>query len=155
LLAKRTCAAFINAGSSSEYGSNCTAPPEDATCAPNSHYAVSKVAIANYLQYMGKHSNFPCVNLRLYAVYGPFEDTSRLVPTLLHHALAGNLPPFVDPSTSRDFIHVDDVSAAFIAAAAAMRPALYGQSFNIGTGIKTTIAELAETTRRVFAIAQE
>src|SRR4029078_5890176 len=78
LLAKRTCAAFVHAGSSSEYGANCAAPPEDAACIPNSHYAASKVSAATYLQYMGKYCNFPCINLRLYAVYGPFEDTSRL-----------------------------------------------------------------------------
>lgn len=155
LLAKRTCAAFVHAGSSSEYGANCSGPPEDSACEPNSHYAVSKVAVASYLQYMGKYLNFPCANLRLYAVYGPYEDTSRLVPTLLHHALAGNLPPFVDPHTSRDFIHVDDVCAAFIRAATSMQPGLYGESFNIGTGIKTTIADLAETTRRVFGVSAE
>lgn len=155
LLAKRTCAAFIHAGSSSEYGSNCSAPAEDSVCEPNSHYAVSKVAIACYLRHMGKYRNFPCANLRLYAVYGPYEDTSRLIPTLLRNALAGKLPPFVDPRTSRDFIHVDDVCAAFISAAAAMHPGLYGESFNIGTGVKTTIADLAEATRRIFGVTEK
>jgi dolichol-phosphate mannosyltransferase len=155
LLAKRTCAAFVHAGSSSEYGSNCSAPSEDEALLPNSHYAVSKGAVASYLLYMGKHSNFPCANLRLYSVYGPYEDTSRLIPTLLHNALAGKLPPFVDPRTSRDFVHVDDVSAAFVCAATAMRPAIYGESFNIGTGVKTTIAELADVTRRIFGVNAE
>ncbi len=155
LLEGRPFAAFVHAGSSSEYGTNCTAPSEDSPCEPNSHYAVSKVAVASYLQYMGKHKSFPCANLRLYAVYGPFEDTSRLIPNLLREALAGRLPPFVDPRTSRDFIHVDDVVAAFVRTAISMQPELYGDSFNIGTGIKTTIAELAETTRRVFNVAAE
>jgi len=155
LLAKRTCAAFIHAGSSSEYGGNCSAPAEDSMCEPNSHYAVSKVAVASYLRYMGKYRNFPCANLRLYAVYGPYEDSARLIPTLLRNALAGKLPPFVDPRTSRDFIYVGDVCAAFIRAAAAMHPGLYGESFNIGTGVKTTIADLAETTRRVFGVNEE
>ena len=155
LLAARPFAAFIHAGSSSEYGTNCTAPSEDSVCEPNSPYAVSKVALAGYLRFMGKQREFPCVNLRLYAVYGPLEDTSRLFPNLLRQALAGKLPPFVDARTSRDFIHVDDVCAAFIMAAAKMHPGLYGESFNIGTGIKTTIAELADVTRRVFGVTAE
>ena len=50
---------------------------------------MSKVAIANYLHYMGKQRGFPAVNLRLYSVYGPLEDTSRLLPTLLREASAG------------------------------------------------------------------
>ncbi len=95
------------------------------------------------------HGQVPAFPLRqslaaVFAVYGPFEDTSRLIPTLLRNAVSGNLPPFVDARTSRDFIHVDDVCAAFVAAATAMRPALYGESFNIGTGVKTTIAELLQ-----------
>ena len=155
LLAAQPFAAYIHAGSSSEYGTNCAAPSEDSVCEPNSPYAVSKVAIAGYLRFMGKQRSFPCTNLRLYAVYGPLEDTSRLFPNLLRQALARKLPPFVDARTSRDFIHVDDVCAAFIMAAAKIHPGLYGENFNIGTGIKTTIAELAEVTRRVFGVAAE
>jgi dolichol-phosphate mannosyltransferase len=155
LMEGRPFAAFVHAGSSSEYGTNCSAPKEDSVCLPNSHYAVSKVAVATYLNYMGKHKNFPCANLRLYAVYGPYEDTSRLIPNVLRQALSGSLPPFVDARTSRDFIHVDDVVSAFVRTATSMQPELYGESFNIGTGIKTTIAELAATTKRVFDVSVE
>ena len=155
LLAQRPFSAYIHAGSSSEYGTNCAAPAENSFCEPNSHYAVSKVSIANYLRYIGKQRNFPCVNLRLYSVYGPLEDTSRLIPSLLRQALEGKLPPFVDPRTSRDFIHVDDVCAAFIMAAAKMHPGLYGENFNLGTGKKTTIAELAEITIQEFHLGVE
>jgi polyisoprenyl-phosphate glycosyltransferase len=151
-LASRPIAAFIHAGSSSEYGANCAAPGEDAECSPNSHYAVSKLSTATFLRYAGKQRNFPCVNLRLYSVYGPLEDTSRLIPNVIRQGLAGRLPPFVDARTSRDFIHVDDVCAAFILAAAKMNPGLYGEHFNIGTGKKTTIGELAELVRSLFGI---
>jgi nucleoside-diphosphate-sugar epimerase/glycosyltransferase involved in cell wall biosynthesis len=155
LLSLRSFAAYVHAGSSSEYGTNCSAPSESVLCAPNSHYAVSKVAVSNYLWYVGKQRNFPCVNLRLYSVYGPLEDTSRLIPNVVGHALKGKLPPLVDPRTSRDFVYVDDVCAAFIMAAAKMHPGLYGESFNIGTGQKTTIAELVEITKAVFSVEDE
>ena len=152
MLAARPFAAYIHAGSSSEYGTNCAAPLESSVCEPNSPYAVSKAALAGYLYFMGKQREFPCVNLRLYSVYGPLEDTSRLIPNLLRQALAGKLPPLVDAHISRDFIHVDDVCAAFIMAAAKIHPGIYGENFNIGTGIKTTIAELADVTRRLFGV---
>ena len=154
-LAEYSLAAFVHAGSSSEYGTNCASPPETGPRDPNSHYAVSKGAISDFLHFVGKHRAMPCVNLRLYSVYGPLEDTSRLIPNLLRQALAGRLPPFVDPRTSRDFIHVKDVCRAFINAALRMHPDIYGESFNIGSGIRTTIAELAQTTRQAFAVAQE
>jgi dolichol-phosphate mannosyltransferase len=79
-LSQRPFAAFVHAGSSSEYGTNCSAPSEDGELQPNSHYAVSKVATSNYLQYCGKFRQLPVVNLRLYSVYGPLEDTARLIP---------------------------------------------------------------------------
>jgi dolichol-phosphate mannosyltransferase len=152
LLCDNPISVFVHAGSSSEYGANSAAPLESSHCEPNSAYAVSKVAIATYLHYMGKHRNFPCINLRLYSVYGPLEDTSRLIPNLLRKALSGDLPPFVDPSTSRDFVYIDDVCEAFIIAATKMNPSIYGESFNIGTGVKTTISELANITKNVFGI---
>src|SRR5579863_40083 len=154
-LANKPISAFVHAGSSSEYGINCTAPSEDDTCEPNSHYAVSKLSIAEYLRYMGKQRSFPCVNLRLYSVYGPLEDTSRLIPNLIRKGLAGSLPPFVDPRTSRDFVYVDDVCAAFILAAAKMHPGLYGEHFNIGSGKKTTIGELAGLARNLFRVKED
>ncbi|RYG10454.1 MAG: glycosyltransferase, partial [Burkholderiales bacterium] len=65
------------------------------------------------------------------------------------------LPPFVDPRTSRDFIHVDDACAAFVMAAVKLHPQIYGESFNIGSGRKTSIAELAAVTKTLFSVAQE
>lgn len=155
ILATRSISAFIHAGSSSEYGTHCSAPLEDAYCDPNSHYSVSKVAISNYLHFMGKHHHFPCATLRLYSVYGPLEDTSRLIPNVLRCAAVKKLPPFVDKETSRDFVHVDDVCDAFIMAAAKMHPGIYGDLFNIGTGIKTTIEDLAKLVKKIFNIDEE
>ncbi len=148
-------AAYVHAGSSSEYGANSAAPDETDRCFPNSHYSVSKVCAATYLTYMGKTFAFPAVNLRLYSAYGPLEDSSRLIPNLVRKGLAGSFPPFVDRETSRDFVYIDDVSAAFIQAATRMQPDIYGEDFNIGSGRKTTVAELAEIARATFAIAEE
>jgi len=150
----RPFAAYVHAGSSSEYGSNSAGPRESDLCIPNSDYAASKVAIASYLRYAGKHRAFPCVNLRLYSVYGPLEDTSRLIPNLVAKALTGTYPPFVSPEISRDFVYVQDVCEAFVKAAAKMNPGIYGEDFNIGSGTKTTIGELADIARQEFNLQE-
>ena len=153
-LAARPIAAFVHAGSSSEYGANSAAPLESDACAPNSHYAVSKVAAADFLHYFGKQQAFPCVNLRLYSVYGPLEDPSRLIPNLLRTALDGGLPPLVDPDISRDFVYVDDVCEAFVrpprAASGPLRRVLQHRQRP-----KTTIRDLAELARETFGIDAE
>lgn len=154
-LEARSVAFFVQAGSSSEYGDNAAGPSEDAPPAPNSDYAVSKVSAAHLVHYYGKRRRLPCANLRLYSVYGPFEDPSRLVPNLIRHGLSGEYPPFVNPDVSRDFVYADDVTEAFVDAALNLGPAGYGESFNIGTGRKTTIGEVAEAARELFGIAAD
>ena len=144
--------AYVHAGSSSEYGLNAAGPAEDSPLLPNSHYAVSKAATAHAIAYYGKLRGMPVVNLRLYSVYGPYEDSSRLIPVLCEHALRGSLPTFARAEVSRDFIHVDDVVNAFVQAALAMSPEVAGESLNIGSGVRTTLRELAAATREIFDI---
>lgn len=155
LCAEVGISAYVHAGSSSEYGTNASAPSEDGSCHPNSHYAVSKLASAKFLEHMGKHRGFPCIHLRLYSVYGPLEDTSRLVPSVVKCALAGTLPPLVDALTSRDFVFVEDACRAFVLAASHMNPDLHGEILNIGSGRKTTIGEFADLAKSLFGVAGE
>ncbi|MBI4425121.1 MAG: NAD-dependent epimerase/dehydratase family protein [Elusimicrobia bacterium] len=143
---------FIHAGSSSEYGDNSAGPNERDFPMPNSGYAVSKLGAAHLLYYFGKKKGLPCANLRLYSVYGPLEDASRLIPTLVRRGVEGGYPPFVDPEVTRDFVYVDDACEAFVDAALALRPGDYGESFNIGTGRRMTIREAAEAAREVLEI---
>jgi polyisoprenyl-phosphate glycosyltransferase len=154
-LSHTSIAAFVHAGSSSEYGTNSSFAQEDAFCDPNSHYSVSKIAAANYLRFMGKHHKFPSVHLRLYSVYGALEDTSRLIPTLLKNALMGTLPQFVRGDVSRDFVHVSDACHAFVSAALSISPSNYGEIFNVCSGNKTTIAELVAIARDAFNVQEE
>jgi dolichol-phosphate mannosyltransferase len=145
-------ACYVHSGSSSEYGDNASGPAETDLPSPNSDYAVSKVAAANLLFYYGKKKKFPCANLRLYSVYGPLEDSSRLIPQIVRSGLEGKYPELVNPEISRDFVYIDDVCEAFLDTAANLKPADYGDSFNIGSGQKTTIADVAKASAEIFGI---
>ncbi len=153
-LAQSQVACYIHAGSSSEYGDHAAGPGEDDLPEPNSDYAVSKVACANLLRFYGKKRALPCANLRLYSVYGPLEDSARLIPTVVRAGAEGTLPPFVHPDISRDFVYVDDVCEAFIDTALNLQPGDWGNSFNIGSGRKTTIGEVAQAAAQIFEITQ-
>ncbi len=154
-LATRGIAAYIHSGSSSEYGDRASAPAEDSLPTPNSDYAVSKAASAGLLYYYGRKHRVPCANLRLYSIFGPMEDASRLIPALIREGTAGRLPPFVHPDISRDFVYVDDACEAFVDAALELDESSYGDSFNVGTGRKTTIGEVATAARSLFGIEAE
>lgn len=154
-IAEHPVKAFVNAGSSSEYGLNGSAPGEAEPLRPNSHYAVSKAGVSHLIHYFGVVRKVPCINLRLYSVYGPYEDSSRLVPNLVEHGLRDRFPPLVSPDIARDFVHTDDVVYAFALAAQGLvsnPDRIAGNSYNIGTGRKTTIRDMAALSRTVFGM---
>jgi len=154
-LSSRQIRCLVHAGTSSEYGGISSAPREVSPFEPNSHYSVSKGAVSGLIHYMGKKERFPCINLRFYSIFGPYEDSSRLIPTIIDNGLMGKLPQFVSPDVSRDFIYVEDACRAFIQAAVNMNEKIYGESFNIGSGKCTTIGEIAEISRNIFDISTE
>ncbi|MCG3772430.1 MAG: putative glycosyltransferase [Nitrosomonadaceae bacterium] len=149
------CDAFVQAGTSSEYGLNCAGPVESGALEPNSDYAVSKVASAYLLGYYGRFKGFPCTHLRLYSVYGPWEEHDRLIPTLVRLGLQGQYPPLVDPAISRDFLYVGDSTRAFVRAALTTCRSHPGQAFNIATGTKTSLGEIAQLAKQLFKINAE
>jgi dolichol-phosphate mannosyltransferase len=151
---QRGFSALVHAGSSSEYGTNCTAPLETDPLHPNSYYAVSKASAAYLIEYAGRHRKLPVINLRLYSAYGPWEEWDRLIPQVVEKGLKRELPSLVSADISRDFIYSDDVVDASILAATRGVQRAPGASLNIGTGKKTTIGELVETARDLFGIEE-
>ncbi|MCC6179020.1 MAG: SDR family NAD(P)-dependent oxidoreductase [Chloroflexi bacterium] len=146
--------AFVNTGSSSEYGFKDHAPPETEWIEPNSHYAVTKASATLFCRYTAQRRDVHLVTLRLYSAYGPFEEPTRLMPAFAVHGLAGRLPPLVDPSIARDYVYVDDVSDAYVLAAT--RPDQErGAVYNVGTGVQTSLGELVDIVRRVLNVAVE
>ncbi len=154
--AKRTgFSALVHAGSSSEYGPNSEGPAETAEKVPNSHYAVSKVACAYLIEHAGKFEGLPVQHLRYYSVYGPWEESDRLIPRLVGAALDGKLPSLVQPDVSRDFVFVDDAVDATILSAAKGVNVAPGASLNIASGKMTTLRELVEVARTQFEVREE
>src|SRR5438093_4515749 len=84
-------AAFVHAGTSSEYGFKDHAPSEDELVEPASAYAVAK-ASATMLCRLFAQRGHRIVVLRLYSLFGPWEEPGRLLPNLILRGLAGELP---------------------------------------------------------------
>ena len=143
--------AFVSSGSSSEYGYKDHAPSEDELTEPNSHYAVTKVAATHLCRLAGQREGSRVVTLRLYSIYGPYEEPRRLVPTLIVQGLAGKLPPLVNPDVARDYVHVDDACDAFLLAAATPNQGP-GVVYNVGSGVQTTLRQIVDTARRLLGV---
>lgn len=143
--------ALVNTGSSSEYGFTDHAPSEDEEPRPSSNYAVTKFTATLYCRAAAARSGHSIPTLRLYSVYGPHEEPSRFVPQLAVRGLEGKLPPLVSPDVARDFVFVDDVTDAYLAAASRRGPEP-GAVYNVGTGRQTSIREAVEVARRALSI---
>ncbi len=154
-----TCAemgveSFVHTGSSSEYGFKDHAAAEDEEVEPNSHYARTKVSATRHCQSVAIERNFNAITVRLYSIYGPFEEPSRLIPTLILHGLRGELPPLASPRIARDFVYVDDAMDAMLQVAA--KPSIpRGAIYNICTGVQSTLADVVEIARKLMGISVE
>jgi nucleoside-diphosphate-sugar epimerase len=145
---------FINTGSSSEYGFQDHPPKETEELEPNSHYAITKASASMYCRFTAKMADVRLLTLRLYSVFGPYEEPSRLLPTLIIHGKRGRLPPLVNPDVARDFVYVDDVVEAYCLAANSTTDEP-GAVYNVGTGVQTSLRDVVDVARRVMAIEEE
>ena len=174
-----TVEAFIHAGSSSEYGRRTKPHRETDDPHPESDYAKTKLAATRACQERAQQTGATITTLRLYSIYGPYEEPSRLIPRLIFEGRLGHWPPLASPETARDFVHVDDAVDAFLLAAQATidKPGAFvpesiapgatvprtnlpgssspGAIFNVGTGTQTTLADAVATTRDLFGIQPE
>ena len=146
--------ALVNTGSSSEYGFKDHAPSETEWLEPNSYYAVTKASATLFCRHTAQSLGVHMPTLRLYSVYGPYEEPSRLIPTLITRGINGEMPPLANPDIARDYVYVEDVIDAYLLAA--NRPDQEpGAVYNVGTGIQTSLRQVVDVARSVLQIAVE
>jgi UDP-glucose 4-epimerase len=138
------------------YGDHAT-PPNVETIAkePDSPYGIAKLATELYLSYYARVQGMNMAAVRFSNVYGPRQDPhgeAGVVAIFCQRIIAGRpLTVFGDGSQTRDYVHVSDVAAATYAAATQSLPKpnrLDDRAFNVGTGIATSVLDLAEVLRK-------
>ncbi len=120
---------------------------EDHPVRPASFYAVHKLTLEHYLHVLAMTAGLRSCVLRLSNPYGPFWPEQRkgygLINQFIARALTGEpITIFGDGSQRRDYVHVDDVSAALLAVAAT--DACWGQTFNLGGPEAVSIREAVQ-----------
>jgi UDP-glucose 4-epimerase len=118
---------------------------------PNSPYGVSKVAAEYYLATLGTLYAIETVSLRVFNAYGPSQDLPPsyppVIPQLLKQAqTGGSMVIFGEGTQTRDFVFLDDVVDALVAAATATD--VNRAVINVGSGRESSINELAASVAR-------
>jgi UDP-glucose 4-epimerase len=118
--------------------------PETHPVAPEAPYGQSKFAAEGYCELFRRLHGVAAVSLRYGNVYGPRQDPlgeAGVIAIFCGRLLAGERPiVFGDGLQTRDYVHVDDVVAANLAA---VESDAIG-AFNVGTGVETTVLQLVE-----------
>jgi len=122
---------------------------EDAPLAPMAPYGQSKLAGEGYLSLYERLYGLSSAALRLGNVYGPRQDPlgeAGVIAIFCGRLLDGGRPTvFGDGRQTRDYIHVDDVVAALLAAAESDATG----PINVGTGRETDVLELVRGLREL------
>jgi UDP-glucose 4-epimerase len=143
---------IVYSSSASVYGDAVTLPmTEEHPFNNRTMYGATKIAGEQFLRATYEQHKLPYVAMRYMNVYGPRMDYKGTYVSVIMKVLdridAGERPVvFGDGSQAYDFVHVGDVARANLLA---MKSDVADESFNVGTGVQTTINELV---RELLAI---
>jgi len=143
--AQKTKFRFLHVSTDEVYGSlSAEAQPfsETTPYAPNSPYAASKAASDHLVRSFFQTYGFPVVTTNCSNNYGPYQFPEKLIPLVIHNALAGKaIPVYGDGLNIRDWLYVADHCAAI---ARVLSGGRLGETYNIGGSSEKTNIEIVE-----------
>ena len=143
---ERAAFRFLHVSTDEVYGSLGPQDPaftEETPYAPNSPYSASKAASDHLVRAYHHTYGLPTVVTNCSNNYGPRQFPEKLIPLMIHQALAGkSLPVYGDGQNVRDWLYVEDHCAALSAVLARGR---LGEVYNIGGSAEMKNIDLVRT----------
>jgi UDP-glucose 4-epimerase len=142
----------VLASSGAVYGEQAVQPvAENRPPNPDSPYAVSKLAAEHYVHTIGALWGIETVCLRIFNAYGPGQQLPAshwpVIPRFLSQILGGgSIVIYGSGEQTRDYVYIDDVVNALVAAATAEQVSRL--TMNIGSGVETSVNELVAAVER-------
>ena len=139
---------FVYTSSTSIYGSSVKLPiSENDPTLVLSGYAATKLLGENYTLMYNRNYDLPTSSVRYSNVFGPGQSPTNpycgVLGKFIHNALTGaSLDIFGDGEQTRDYTYIDDAVRATILSA--VHPRAYGDVFNVGTSVETSVNDLVE-----------
>jgi nucleoside-diphosphate-sugar epimerase len=140
--------AFVNTGSSSEYGIKDKPMQEDILLDPVNAYGAAKASATLLCRQFAINMGLPVVTLRLFSPYGYYEDFRRLVAGAILNCLDNKPLKFSSPGSVRDFIFIEDVLDAYLKAACRIDK-VKGEIINIGSGRQYSVLEVVKAIKAI------
>ncbi len=138
------CQCWIGIGSQAEYGPQNGVLKENFSPDPRTPYGVAKLCLGNLLAALCQQADIRFVWLRLTAAYGPMDDATHLIPTVINALLSGQCPLLTNGKQQWDYLYVEDAANA-IYQTSLMRE-VQG-TFNLAAGCAPTVRSIVERIR--------
>lgn len=99
---------FIQFGTAFEYDLNIEKITEDTPCIPKTHYGISKFLTSNFVLNR-KCDHVRYLVLRPFALFGPYENISKIIPCLINSQLKNEVVNLSSGGQIRDYLFVEDL----------------------------------------------
>lgn len=137
---------FLHVSTDEVYGSlgkNDPAFSESTPYAPNSPYSASKAASDHLVRAYHHTYGLPGLTTNCSNNYGPYQFPEKLIPLVIHNALAGKpLPIYGNGSNIRDWLYVTDHCLGIMTV---LEKGRMGETYNIGGNNEKTNLEVVKT----------
>ena len=140
------CRRFLMTGTCAEYAPSTDRLREDSPAGPSTLYAASKLALQLVSAQLATEFDARVTWARIFHLFGPFENSQRLVPALINALLADKEFGATAGDQVRDYLHVADVASALCG----LIDREVDGVVNICSGNPVTVRELIETTADIL-----
>lgn len=135
---------FLGLGSQAEYGPMSGRICEDAAPRPRNVYGAAKLATALLLERLADAQGVAFGWLRLFSSYGPDDDPSWMIPYLIRQLLQGQRPALTACEQVWDYIHIDDVAEAVVAALDHSATGIFNLGSGVGRPLRDTVTAIRD-----------
>ncbi len=141
---------FVNTSTCAVYRDSGSLLAEEDPLDPQNLYALTKLQAEEACTFYAENYDINAVTLRLFPPYGPADHERRLIPYVIRTLMGGESPDLTTGRQRWDFVYVEDIVDAYLAAIASFPYSHPHEIFNIGTGKPSSIRDVVETIKRTL-----
>jgi UDP-glucose 4-epimerase len=152
----KRCIPIVYASSSAVYGNFPSGDDRYEKFDILSPYALDKLTMENYAKLCHDIYNIPSIGLRFFNVYGPLQDAlnpySGVISIFIDRLLKNKSVIVNGGYQNRDFVYIDDVINVMNISMKTLQKKNMCESYNVGTGISTTIDNLLDNISKLINV---
>jgi dTDP-glucose 4,6-dehydratase len=153
-LSKLKIKKYLNFSTPEVYGNTTSLMKESDTFAPTTPYAISRSAQDFNLLAYYKTYNFPVVLTRAANIYGPYQQSYRIIPKVIISILTNKkIPVHGKGDTLRSFVYMPDVSTALYKILLDKKN--LGETFHISSKRFISILELIKLINKLMKVKKK